>query len=646
MAALNIGTAVQAALRAGRPVVALESTIITHGLPRPINLDTALAAEAAVRRAGAEPATIAIIDGRANIGLEREQLERVATSERALKAGRMSLGHALALGKGWVAGTTVSGTMALAHRAGIRVFATGGIGGVHRGAESSMDISADLVELGRTPVGVFCSGAKSILDIPRTLEYLETQGVPVLTFNPSGEFPAFYTARSGLRVPHVASPAEAAAVIAHNAALGLENGTLFGVPIPAEHEPHGAAIQAAVDTAVRESVALGIDRRGKEVTPWLLRRVAQLASQSVQSNIALVLNNARVAAQSAVELSRLTHAHDGGAALPYAAAHKIMVVGAAAVDVCANGELASRSTAPGTIELSPGGVARNVARAAHALRKADVLLVAPLARDALGRVLADDMHAAGMRTDGLVWASGRTPACSLLLARGDLVAGVADMDLTDSLTPDVVRSHIARFAPSTVALDANVAPEVIAAVLEERERRHFRVVYEPTSVAKSRRLLDGMRLARTAAPRADVLTPNALELRYMASFLHRPQVDAPLVLDTLRMPIAEKQELVQDAAALMAITDTLFIKLGAHGVLVVWHTPAGLRIAHSPAAEVDPAAVASTTGAGDTFTGAILSLLETHEPVAAAALAQRAAALTLRTKEAVSPEIHAVADVE
>ena len=644
MATLNIGTAVQAALRAGRPVVALESTIITHGLPRPVNLDTALAAEAAVRRAGAEPATIAIIDGRVNIGLEREQLERVATSERALKAGRTSLGHALALGKGWVAGTTVSGTMALAHRAGIRVFATGGIGGVHRGAESSMDISTDLVELGRTPVGVFCSGAKSILDIPRTLEYLETQGVPVLTFNPTGEFPAFYTARSGLHVPRVASPAEAAAVMAHNALLGLENGTLFGVPIPAEHEPHGAAIQAAVDTAVRESAALGIDRRGKEVTPWLLRRVAQLASQSVQSNIALVLNNARVAAQSAVELSRLTHAQSGGTTLPYAA-HKVMVVGAAAVDVCANGELASRSTAPGTIELSPGGVARNVARAAHALRKADVLLVAPLARDALGRMLEDDIQVAGMRTDGLVWAKGRTPACSLLLARGDLVAGVADMDLTDSLTPDDVRSLIARFAPRTVAVDANVSPEVIAAVLEERERRHIRVVYEPTSVAKSRRLLDGMRLARTSAPRADVLTPNALELRYMASFLHRPQVDAPLVLDTLRMPIAEKQELVQDAAALIAIADTLFIKLGAHGVLVVWHTPAGLRIAHSPAPEVDPEAVVSTTGAGDTFTGAILSLLETHGPVAAAALAQRAAALTLYTKEAVSPEIRAV-DVE
>lgn len=307
-AGLALHEGVQAALHAGRPVVALESTIITHGLPRPINYDTASAAEDAVRRAGAEPATIAILDGVAHVGLTRSQLAQVSDSDAACtaKVSRANLAQQLAKGRGYVGGTTVSGTMALAHLAGIRVFATGGIGGVHRGAETSMDISADLVELGRTPVAVFSSGVKSILDVPRTLEYLETQGVPVMSMASSGEFPCFYTARSGLFVPPVASIDEAAVVIAHNERLGLQNGLLFGVPIPSQYEAQSAAVQAAVEQAVQESKEQGIDRQGKLVTPWLLRRVSELAKESVQSNVALVLNNASTAAACAASLSRIS----------------------------------------------------------------------------------------------------------------------------------------------------------------------------------------------------------------------------------------------------------------------------------------------------------------------------------------------------
>lgn len=302
---LRLGEAVRAALQDGRPIVALESTIITHGLPKPINYETAAAAEAAVRKAGAEPATIALLDGAAHVGLTHAQLERIAGSEASttIKASRANVAAVLAKGRGYVGGTTVSGTMALAHLAGIRVFATGGIGGVHRGGENSMDVSADLTELGRTPVAVFSSGAKSILDIPRTLEYLETQGVPVLSLNPSGEFPSFYTAASGHYVPSVSGVQEAARAIALNEALGLQNGMLFGVPIPPEFEQEGRAIQQAVEVAVKESVEQGIDRQGKLATPWLLRRVSQLAKESVKSNIGLMLNNARTAAECAVELS-------------------------------------------------------------------------------------------------------------------------------------------------------------------------------------------------------------------------------------------------------------------------------------------------------------------------------------------------------
>ncbi|WFC96154.1 hypothetical protein MBRA1_002810 [Malassezia brasiliensis] len=348
-ACLSVSGGVRAALHEGRPVVALESTIITHGLPRPINYKTAVAAEEAVRKAGAEPATIALLDGKAHVGLTRSQLARIAEAkENVYKASRANLAQTLAQGKGHVGGTTVSGTMALAHLAGIRIFATGGIGGVHRGAESSMDISADLVELGRTPVAVFSSGAKSILDIPRTLEYLETQGVPVMSFHPSGEFPSFYSARSGLHVPSVRDAHDAARIIAYNRALQLQNGLLFGVPIPAEFEKEGAVIQAAVERAVRESVELGIDRQGKLATPWLLRRVAELAQQSVTSNIGLVLNNARVAAECAVALEEVSQSNiqPSGMRISLPAVH---------------------STAKGHVRFSLGGVAQNMASAAQTI---------------------------------------------------------------------------------------------------------------------------------------------------------------------------------------------------------------------------------------------------------------------------------------
>lgn len=311
--ALTLSSAVRSALspQTKAPVVALESTIITHGLPFPYNRDVACELEETVRDQGAVPATTALLDGEALVGLSEEQLERLArcaedpSNNRAIKASRRDITHVLAKGRGSVGGTTVSGTMVLAHMAGIPIFATGGIGGVHRGAESTMDISADLTELGRTPVSVFCSGPKSILDIPRTLEVLETYGVSVTTFNPSGEFPAFYTSASGLFVPYAGSNAEAAASIFAGLQMGLRSGQVFGNPIPSEWESVGQQIQVQVEVAVREAVELGIDKKGKEVTPWLLKRLAQLIPESKESNRALVVNNAKRAAQVAVELHKL-----------------------------------------------------------------------------------------------------------------------------------------------------------------------------------------------------------------------------------------------------------------------------------------------------------------------------------------------------
>ena len=290
---------VAAALAERRPVVALESTIISHGMPWPQNAETAVLIEAEVRTNGATPATIAVIDGVLRAGLDATMLERLGRDTGVVKASSRDLAAAMA--RRATAGTTVSATMLIAERAGIPIFATGGVGGVHRGAEASFDISADLVELGRTPTAVICAGVKSILDIPKTLEFLETQRVPVLAFG-TDEFPAFYARRSGLKVDHrFDTPAELAAVIAHHRALGAGSGLLIANPIPAEH---ALDLDDTIASAIADAAAKGIG--GKALTPFLLARINDISGgRSLIANIALVRNNAALAAQIAVALAHL-----------------------------------------------------------------------------------------------------------------------------------------------------------------------------------------------------------------------------------------------------------------------------------------------------------------------------------------------------
>lgn len=299
---LSISPAVQAALAANKPVVALESTIITHGMPYPQNLTMAQNVEKVIEANGAVPATIAIMDGKFKVGVTAEDLERLAqTGGKAAKASRRDVAALLASGE--VAGTTVATTMMAAEAAGIRVFATGGIGGVHRGAESTFDISADLDELGRTQVAVVCAGAKSILDIPKTLEVLESKGVPVLGFG-TDDFPAFWARKSGGKVDHrVDDGAAAAKVIALQFALGL-GGVLVANPIPESAALDAGEIETRIAAAIKDAEAQGVGR--KELTPFLLKRIFELTDgKSLVANIALVENNARVASEIAVALSKL-----------------------------------------------------------------------------------------------------------------------------------------------------------------------------------------------------------------------------------------------------------------------------------------------------------------------------------------------------
>ncbi|MGD0719921.1 MAG: pseudouridine-5'-phosphate glycosidase [Roseiarcus sp.] len=299
---LDVGEEAAAALAAGRPVVALESTIITHGMPFPHNLQTAVMLEETVRANGATPATVAVVEGRFRAGLDGATLERLARlSGGVVKASRRDLSAVVA--RNGTAGTTVAATMFVAALAGVEIFATGGIGGVHRGAEETFDISADLIELSRTRVAVVCAGAKSILDIAKTLEFLESQGVPVIGFR-CDEFPAFYARTSGLRLDHRCDGAhDVARMVRLQHDIG-PGGLLIANPIPEAHALDAAAIEARINEAVSEARAQGVGQ--KQVTPFLLRRIVELTDgRSLEANMALVRNNAALAAQIAVELARL-----------------------------------------------------------------------------------------------------------------------------------------------------------------------------------------------------------------------------------------------------------------------------------------------------------------------------------------------------
>lgn len=299
---LDIKPEIKKALEEGKAVVALESTIISHGMPYPRNVETALNVEQIIRDNGAIPATIAIMDGKLKVGLSKDEIESLGKSSDAIKCSRRDIPFILA--KKLDGATTVASTMLIASMAGIKVFATGGIGGVHRGAQETFDISADLQELAHTDVAVVCAGAKSILDIGLTLEYLETQGVPVVGFG-TDELPAFYTSKSGFGVDYrVDTPEELAEALKTKWDLGIDGGVVVANPIPPEYEMDPAVIDSAISEAVREADLKGI--KGKESTPFLLAKVKEITGgSSLDSNIQLVYNNAVLGAKIAVELSKL-----------------------------------------------------------------------------------------------------------------------------------------------------------------------------------------------------------------------------------------------------------------------------------------------------------------------------------------------------
>ncbi|CAL1695665.1 unnamed protein product [Somion occarium] len=565
-APIDVHPEVQDALAHGQPVVALETTIVTHGMPYPTNLTTARSVEKNVRANEAIPATIGLIQGRVKIGLRPAELERLAdveTNTDVVKVSRRDIGATIALKKD--GGTTCSATLIFAVLAGIKVFATGGLGGVHRGGENTMDVSADLHELSRCSVGLVSAGVKSILDIGRTLEYLETLGVPVVSYGETNDFPAFYTRKSGFKSPwQVSDPASAARILHSQQQLGMSNGTLFAVPIPEKYEAVGQKLQESVEVALAEAEQKGINRLGKEATPWLLKRVGELTEgKSLASNVALIENTARVGARIAKAYSQL--AKDMGMSGPQtdndmsrseistsaltllqstsegadkASTHsppnkpagRLVVVGASAIDITSQANtddpsVSLHSTVPGTVTTSLGGVARNMAEAAHrmltsassALEDATVL-VSPIGRDAFGKMLVNETEQLGMRSDGFLHVNdGRTAVCNMVLdGSGGLTGGVADMDIVQSVSATQVLDIIRVHEPKIIAVDGNLGEDTVQAIVEHSTREDIQVFFEPTSVVKSTRVLPAVKASIDTLngnrPPIAYISPNILEL--------------------------------------------------------------------------------------------------------------------------------------
>ncbi|OJD37054.1 uncharacterized protein BKCO1_800030 [Diplodia corticola] len=656
---LQVSDEVREALHGARkrPVVALETTIYTHGFPYPDNVALASHLESIVRTMGGVPATIGILDGVARVGLDPEELIRIAASagkEDTLKVSRRDLAYACGLrllhpdqGK-FTGGTTVAGTMILAHLAGIKVFGTGGLGGVHRGGENTMDISADLTELGRTPVAVVSSGCKSFLDIPRTLEYLETQGVAVATFADgragSVDFPAFWSRESGVKSPSVVqNEKEAAAMIYAQHSLGLTSGISFANPIPASASIAKEEINGIIEQAVAEAEALGIT--GARNTPFILSKIKELTKgKSVPANRALIASNVERATNVAKELLALEEEMKGEssaknynipasytqpsssaqasnpAAKPQQAAAPtdqeqvdVVVTGAVAVDFACNYIPPPNATSGSVISPQPhtsnqasiqqtlGGVAHNIARAAH-LAGSSVRLCSAVGDDVMGRVAQDLLERSGLPTTSIITRPDARTGQYVAVndAHNNLTLGMADMDIIQSTaaTPSTVQTlfnaPLPALRPRWLVADANWSPQTLHAWLRAAKSAGALTAFEPVSAAKSARLFSPLPPTTTSTstfplfphPLVDLTTPNALELDTMwraaraaellatpphwavANAFNLPQGGASPLLARAASPDLVRRGVPQQALQLLPLVPAILTTLGAEGVLL------------------------------------------------------------------------------
>ncbi|KAG7891362.1 hypothetical protein KL906_004702 [Ogataea polymorpha] len=685
-------------LREGGPVVALESTIISHGLPYPANLEMALSVEQLVRAHGAVPATIGFVNGRAKVGLSQGDLEALARPGEKYKVSRRDIPYVMA--RQLTGGTTIAATMILAHRAGIDVFATGGLGGVSRPFEL-MDVSADLDELSKTPVAVVCSGPKSILDVARTMEYLETKGVPVATLADGPKtlnVPGFYTRDSGVASPFVLENTLEAARLVHSGKDGmrLENGYVFCVPPPADIALPAEYINRVIAQTQQEAEQLGVS--GKQLTPFMLGRINEKTDGlSVKCNIEFVRNNAVVGSKIAAELAQLrsslqpVHQPSKNPA-PKPAQEttrkpaRAVVVGSVALDSTSTvSTVRFQDSCPGKTEYSVGGVGFNVALAAAAVGGPQhVALVSGLNQaDFAGKTVMAAFAERGLRTDGLIHLAGRTAQyTSVHDHRGDLVIACADMAIVEQLAPQHVVAKLEQLDPNYVLMDTNVSEAVMDAVFDSCNGA-TRLLVEPTSGTKARKLAQTTRLGCFPENRVHLITPTVLELESLYNaFYAAGRFEAVSswfnVLDSLNINSAlrnrlEKQPMarqylekgvLQQAFQLLPYFPAILVKDGRNGVVLVeivgsetaedaqsaafsvlhrGRNGLGLLVSHYPAQKIEEHSIKSVTGAGDSLAGYLLARLAQTRALPFAAErgalvhgAQRAAVASLQTTQAVN----------
>ncbi|XP_027128831.1 pseudouridine-metabolizing bifunctional protein C1861.05 [Larimichthys crocea] len=646
---LRVHPSVSQALAENKPVVALESTIITHGMPYPHNLSTAKEVEAIVRAEGATPATVGIIEGEVHVGLSSEELDHLARCKSSLKVSRRDLPYVVS--KGLSGGTTVSATMIAAHRAGIPVFVTGGIGGVHRDGENSLDISADLTELGRTPIAVVSAGVKSILDIGRTLEFLETQGVCVATYGALKNFPAFFSPQSGFTSPYqVSNPEEAAELIASTLSLGLQSGILLAVPIPGEHAAVGQEIEEAILAAVTEASAKGIT--GRDVTPFILQKVNDLTKgKSLQANIALIHNNAKVGSQIACALSKQMN---GGKHRGNTRRHgksdsdsDIVVIGGINVDFIAKGKtktLQFGQTNPGSVCQSFGGVGRNIADSLSRLGRRPLFISATGADSHSDAVFNYCKH---MNTSGVARLEEQSTAtyCVVIAESGEMSLGLGDMDIHQQITEQYVSQFEKQLSAATlVCLDGNIPVSTIDYVCSIASRHNINVWYEPTDPEKACKpfLSDSWKSLSYSSP-------NLAELCTMNKTLGLPTPEVlPSSFDeVLSVAVALSRPLLEHLHCLV-------VTLGANGLLVCGeHDAASVNLQprkqkrrrqlcalHYPALTVTAEETMNVSGAGDSLAGALMvGILQHQDTDSCVRMGLLAARLSLASPHPIAPTL-------
>eukprot|EP01080_Neovahlkampfia_damariscottae_P001356 gene1356-11438_t len=604
---IRISEKVLNALKKGAPVVALESTIISHGMPYPQNVETAKLVEAQVEKYGATPATIAIFKGVIHIGLTNEDLDKLGKiGTKAKKVSRRDV--ALCVSQKLDGATTVSGTMVIANKVGIKVFVTGGIGGVHREINETLDISADLTELGRTPICVVSAGVKSILDIPKTLEYLETNGVSVIALG-SNEFPAFFTRTSGCKAPiRLDTPKDIAKLIKSNHDLNLQSGMMVGVPIPEDQEGKASEINKAIQQALRESNEQHV--QGKDITPFLLKRINELTKgESLRSNIALILNNAKMGAQIAVSLNEITKLSFNN--FP-------VLIGGAAIDVSASPSvsLARKSSTPGKVKMTFGGVARNVMEVLSKLNT-NPFLISAVGNDAFGNSIIENLKLNGLSTKGLKRVKSQTGVFDCILnEKGDLEYAIADMNIfEDEIDSSFIQSFSEIISKSSlVFVDGNLSLKSLKKVKEICSLFKLPIFVDPTSIPKSLKFVESNMLSSIT-----FLKPNEDEILEMASLILRKKTnDVQLCIKTL----------------LNAGVKNILLTRGKNGV--IFANAQGMKSFKAPNVKI-----INTTGAGDNFVGGFCyGLLNNYTIEECIQLGQNSSKLALSTEFSVHPKLN------